>query len=152
MKESVCYWKSHSGHRPGPPVLSINWFFFVSTNSKKTLILRQHTKRSEASMPALLFSFSVCGKSREIYRKCSTIIRTASNAFWDAFFACSDSAMYLQMSASEPTEAILTVLSPESEAWELCELCELEALLPQAPRTNTAERVISDLTIVFNFI
>ena len=60
--------------------------------------------------------------------------------------------MCLQMSASEPTEAILTVLSPESEAWELCELCELEALLPQAPRTNTAERAISDLTIVFNFI
>ena len=50
--------------------------------------------------------------------------------------------MYLQMSASEPTEAILTVLSPESEAYELCELCELcelEALFPQAPKTNAVE-------------
>ena len=61
--------------------------------------------------------------------------------------------MCLQMSASEPTEAILTVLSPESEAaCELCELCELEALLPQAPKTNAAERAIRDLAIVFNFI
>ena len=60
--------------------------------------------------------------------------------------------MYLQMSASEPTEAILTALSPESEACELCELCELEALFPQAPKTNAVERAISDLAIVFNFI
>ena len=63
--------------------------------------------------------------------------------------------MYLQMSASEPTEAILTALSPESEACELCELyelCELEALFPQAPQTNAVERAISDLAIVFNFI
>ena len=56
------------------------------------------------------------------------------------------------MSASEPTEAILTVFSSDSDAFELCELCELEALLPQAPKTNTAERAIRDLAIVFNFI
>ena len=60
--------------------------------------------------------------------------------------------MCLQMSASEPTEAILTVLSPESDAFELCELAELEALLPQAPKTNAVERAIRDLAIVFNFI
>ena len=33
---------------------------FAAINSKKTLILRQHTKRSEASKPALRFVFSGC--------------------------------------------------------------------------------------------
>ena len=75
-----------------------------------------------------------------------------TSIFRPAFFACSDSAMCLQMSASEPTEAILTVLSPESDAFELCELAELEALFPQAPKTNAVERAIRDLAIVFNFI
>ena len=56
------------------------------------------------------------------------------------------------MSASEPTEAILTVFSSDSDAFELCELCELESLFPQAPKTNAAERAIRDLAIVFNFI
>ena len=77
---------------------------------------------------------------------------SCTSIFRPAFFACSDSAMCLQMSASEPTEAILTVLSPESDAFELCELAELEALFPQAPKTNAVERAIRDLAIVFNFI
>ena len=36
--------------------------------------------------------------------------------------------MYLQMSASEPTEAIFTVFSSDAEDWAFDELAELEAL------------------------